>query len=314
MSETVPTVPALHLAAVGDEAGPDLDSQLAAVGRLGWDLIELRSVDGQALADLPPAGFARLVGRLAAAGLGTACVDSRIANWARPVTGPLELDVAELDVLAERCAALGTRYVRVMSYPNDGLPEPDWGREAIRRLRRLARQAERAGLVLLHENCSGWAGRDADRVLRLLAEVDSPALGLVFDTGNGVEYGYDAYELLAELLAAVPDRILHVQVKDAAGTADRPDYCYPGEGRCRVAECLRLLLDSGYRGVLSVEPHMLVRPHVRNDHAELAGGPTGGVEVVVEYGRRLAALVAGPQAGGGVGPVTRSGVGAGAAP
>jgi sugar phosphate isomerase/epimerase len=300
----------VRFAAVGDEAGPDLDSQLAAVARLGWDLVELRNVDGHALADLPPAAFDRLVDQLAAAGLGTACVDSRIANWARPVTGPFDADVVELELLVERCAALGTRYVRVMSYPNDGLPDDEWGREVIRRLRLLARRAERAGLVLLHENCSGWAGRDADRVLRLLAEVDSPALGLVFDTGNGIEYGYDAYELLAELLAAVPDRIRHVQVKDAAGTADRPDYCYPGEGRCRVADCLRLLLDSGYRGVLSVEPHMLVRPHARNGHVELAELPADGVEVVVEYGRRLAALVAGPGVAGGVG----LGVAAGAAP
>jgi sugar phosphate isomerase/epimerase len=300
------TVP-VRFAAVGDEAGPGLDSQLAAVRRLGWDLVELRNVDGQALADLPAAAFDRLVHRLAAAGLGTVCVDSRIANWARPVTGPLDLDVAELDVLAERCAALGTRYVRVMSYPNDGLPDEEWGREAVRRLRLLAERAEQAGLVLLHENCSGWAGRDADRVLRLLAEVDSPALGLVFDTGNGVEYGYDAYELLAELLAAVPDRIRHVQVKDAAGTAAEPDYCWPGEGRCRVADCLRLLLDSGYRGVVSAEPHMVVRPHAGIDRVERAGD---GVDVVVEYGRRLAALVAGLPVRGGVGPV----VVAGAAP
>ena len=32
-------------------------------------------------------------------------------------------------------------------------------------------------MVLLHENCAGWAGADAARALRLLAEVeDSPAL------------------------------------------------------------------------------------------------------------------------------------------
>lgn len=313
MSEpTAAAAPArVRFAAVGDEAGPDLDSQLTALARLGWDLVELRNVDGHPLADLPPAAFDRLVDRLAEAGLGTVCVDSRIANWARPVTGPLADDVAELDVLAERCAALGTRYVRVMSYPNGGLPDDAWGREAVRRLRLLTARAERAGLVLLHENCAGWAGRDADRVLRLLAEVDSPALGLVFDTGNGIEYGYDAYELLAQLLAAVPDRILHVQVKDAAGTADRPDYCYPGEGRCRVPDCLRLLLDSGYAGVLSAEPHMLVRPHAQDHQVEPAERPADGVEVVVEYGRRLAALVAGPGVAGGVG--LRK-VGAGAAP
>ncbi|HZB48656.1 MAG TPA: sugar phosphate isomerase/epimerase family protein [Mycobacteriales bacterium] len=300
MSDARPApVPPVRLAVVGDEAGPDLDSQLAAVGRLGWDLVELRNVDGQALADLPAAAFARLVDRLAAAGVGTVCVDSRIANWARPVTGPLSLDLAELHVLAERCPALGTRYVRVMSYPNDGLADADWGREAVRRLRLLTERAADAGLVLLHENCSGWAGRDADRVLQLLAEVDSPALGLVFDTGNGVEYGYDAYELLAELVAAVPEKIRHVQVKDAAGTADRPDYCWPGEGRCRVAECLRLLLDRGYRGVVSAEPHLLVRPHA--GAGPPAGAPADGVATVVEYGRRLAALVAGAGRPGGVG-------------
>lgn len=309
MSDPPATSPGVRFAVVGDEAGADLDSQLAALTRLGWDLIELRNVDGRALADLSPAAFDRLVDRLAAAGLRTVCVDSRIANWARPVTGPLAVDVAELDVLAERCARLGTRYVRVMSYPNDGRPDELWGREVIRRLTLLTARAERAGLVLLHENCSGWAGRDAERVLRLLAEVDSPALGLVFDTGNGIEYGYDAYDLLAELLAAVPERVLHVQVKDAAGTADRPDYCYPGQGRCRVAQCLRLLLATGYRGVLSAEPHMLVRPHARPDHVGPAEPPADGVELVVEYGRRLAALVAGPEVGGGVG----LGIGAGAA-
>jgi hypothetical protein len=34
-----------------------------------------------------------------------------------------------------------------------------------------------------------------------------------------------------------------------------------------------------------------------------------GVEMVVEYGRRLAALVAGPEVGGGVGLVVRAGAG-----
>ena len=281
----------VRLAGITDEAGPDLDTQLAVTRRLGWDAVELRNVDGYAVADLPQDDFDRVVERLAEAGLGTVCVDSRIANWARPVTGPLEADLAELDVLARRCPALGTRYVRVMSYPNDGLTEAGWGREVVRRMRLLAARAERAGLVLLHENCAGWAGRDAARALRLLAEVDSPALGLVFDTGNGVAYGYDAHDMLATLLDAVPDRILHVQVKDADGTADDPVYRYPGAGACRVPAQLRLLAEAGYTGAVSIEPHMVVRPHDAGRPGDRDPGRVGA-DVFVEYGRRVGLLVA----------------------
>jgi sugar phosphate isomerase/epimerase len=285
----------VRLAGITDEAGPDLDTQIEVTRRLGWDAVELRNVDGRAVADLSDAAFGTVVDRLAAAGLGTVCVDSRIANWARPVTGPFDADLAELEVLAERCPALGTRYVRVMSYPNDGLSDADWGREATRRLRLLAARAERAGLVLLHENCAGWAGSSAARALQLLADVDSPALGLVFDTGNGLEYGYDARDMLAELLDGAADRVLHVQVKDADGTAEDPVYRYPGVGAQKVAEQLGLLAAAGYAGAVSIEPHMVVRPH----DGAWEPGPVGA-DVFVEYGRRLGLLVA------------RSGLGAGA--
>lgn len=281
----------VRLAGITDEAGPDLDTQIEVTGRLGWDAVELRNVDGQAVADLSEAAFGTVVERLGEAGLGTVCVDSRIANWARPVTGPFELDLAELDVLAERCPALGTRYVRVMSYPNDGLDDADWGREVVRRMRLLTARAERAGLVLLHENCAGWAGSHAARALRLLAEVDSPALGLVFDTGNGLEYGYDAADMLAALLDAAPDRILHVQVKDADGTADDPIYRYPGAGAQKVEKQLRMLAGAGYRGAVSIEPHMVVRPHQAGPATQWEPGRVGA-DVFVEYGRRIGQLVA----------------------
>ncbi|GAA2102065.1 sugar phosphate isomerase/epimerase family protein [Actinomadura alba] len=282
-------------AGLGDEAGPGLDAQITAIERLGWRAIELRSVDGVALADLNEADFARVAGRLADAGIGTVCVDSRIANWGRPITTPFEADVAELSALVPRCAALGTRYVRVMSYPNDGLAEPDWRREVLRRMRALAERAEDAGLVLLHENCSGWAGTSADRMLTLLQEVASPALRLVFDTGNGVPYGYSAYDVLARVVG----HVAHVQIKDATGDQAAPVYTFPGEGHARVADCLRLLTANGYRGALSIEPHLSVRPH---EHRLEAGDD--GIGTFVAYGRALERLVADEVLGAERGPGT----------
>ncbi|MFE2041606.1 sugar phosphate isomerase/epimerase family protein [Streptomyces sp. NPDC059477] len=295
-----PPPPGIRFAGIGDEAAPALAEQIRAHRLLGWSTIELRDIDGTALADLDDTAFDRVRGALDDAGLDVVCVDSRIANWARPITGDFDLDLAELKRLAPRCAALGTRYLRVMSYPDDPdgrLGEPEWGRRAVRRITDLARVARDAGLVLLHENCAGWAGARAERALRLLEEVDSPALRLLFDTGNGVAYGYEAYDLLTELVPWVE----HVQIKDARGDADDPVYTLPGEGACRVADCLRLLLDHGYTGTWSIEPHLSVRPHEgRNDAGD------DGVAQFVRYGRALERLAAGlPVAGNPAPEATR---------
>lgn len=252
------------LTGIGDEAAPDTEGQLAALRELGWNTLELRNVDGTALADLPPAAFDRLTRRLKDAGVTVTAVASRIGNWSRPATGDFTADLTELDVLADRCAALDCRFVRVMSYPDGGLTETAWADRVLARTAVLADRAHRAGLVLLHENCTGWAGDRADRALRLLRAVDSPALRLLFDTGNGIPYGYRATDLLRDLAP----HVAHVHIKDAVRTPDGDTaYTLPGEGDAEVAACLRILADHGYTGALSLEPHLAVRPHEGLAHA-----------------------------------------------
>ncbi|MFD4375935.1 M20/M25/M40 family metallo-hydrolase [Streptomyces sp. NPDC058486] len=272
-----------RITGIGDEAAPGLTEQIAVAQELGWSALELRSLDGTALADLSAPAVREAASRLHAAGLGVVCLDSRIGNWARPVTGPVTADLDELDRLAEHGRVLGCRSLRVMSWTDGGLPEEEWAAEAIDRMRRLARRAERLGVELLHENCAGWAGSDASRMLRMLAEVDSPALRVLFDIGNGVPYGYDAHALLESLLPYVA----HVHVKDALpGT--RPGeavYTLPGEGVARVADCVRLLEEHGYRGAYSLEPHLAVIPH-----AGVWGEGTDTAGPFVRAARRLAAL------------------------
>jgi sugar phosphate isomerase/epimerase len=275
--------PGVRFAGIGDEAAADLAGQLRALRQLGWKEIELRNVDGVAVADLDDRAFAGLADRIAAAGLDVVCVDSRIANWSRPITGRFEDDVAELRVLARRCATLGTRYVRVMSYPNAGLDEEEWGKRALDRMNLLARQAEQHGLVLLHENCSGWAGTRADRMLDLLDRAGSPSLRLLFDIGNGVPHGYDARAVLDTVI----DHVVHVHVKDArTGPDGHVTYTLPGEGEAEVRACVKALLDHGYTGSWSIEPHTHLRPHQGHDSTG-----TDSVAAFVRYGRSLERLM-----------------------
>jgi sugar phosphate isomerase/epimerase len=249
--------PGLTLAGIGDEAGYGIQSQVAAIRALGWGAIELRGVDGVPLAELSEPAFAQVVTAVERFGLRVVAVDSRIGGWSRAADGDFAADLDELRVLSRRCRTLGTGYVRIMSYPSGGLAEPAWRAAVIERLKVLTERAERAGLTLLHENCAGWAATSASRMRELLDTVDSPALGLLFDIGNGIAYGYSAYDMLGEIVTWVR----HVHVKDAEGPATAPAYRVPGQGHARVADCLRLLLDAGYTGALSIEPHLAVVPH-----------------------------------------------------
>ncbi|QUH04208.1 sugar phosphate isomerase/epimerase [Saccharopolyspora erythraea] len=270
-----------RLAGIGDEAATALTDQITAVTRLGWSAIELRTVDGIALADLAPEPFSHVLRAVRAAGLDVVCLASRIGNWSRTITSPFADDVHELDVLAERCHQLGTRLIRIMSYPNDGLSDAEWSDRALARLTLLAERAAGHGVTLVHENCAGWAGSNPDRMLELVHEAGGASLGLLFDTGNGVEYGYDTYDVLRRILPYVA----HVHIKDAIGEPGDATYVLPGQGQCRVAESLRLLISNGYSGALSIEPHLLSRPH---DGIQ----PTGSdAEPFVKAGRRLETLL-----------------------
>ncbi|SER13934.1 Sugar phosphate isomerase/epimerase [Lentzea xinjiangensis] len=265
------------LAGITDEAAHDLATQVRVLTALGWPAIELRTIDRLAVADLTDDRFAAAAAALADSGLRVVCLDSRIGNWARPITADFEQDLAELDVLARRARSVGARYLRIMSYPNDGLSGAEWRAGVVTRIRVLARRAEAAGVTLLHENCSGWAGDSAARMLELLDEVASPALKLLFDTGNGVVHGYDGFDLLGDIVGHVE----HVHVKDA----DAHGFTIPGEGAARVADCVKALRANGYRGAWSLEPHLALRPH---EPGELAGD---AVTSFIAAGRAMAELL-----------------------
>ena len=170
---------------ISDEAGQPLDVQIRAHDELGWENMELRMVDGTNITQLSDDRFDRLCDELAAANKKVSCFGSAIANWARPISCDPQIDIDDLTQAIPKMQRLGTPFIRVMSYPNDEknpLSDTEWRDEAISRMKALAKIAEDGGIILCHENCSGWGGQSSDNSNILLREVDSPALKVVFDT------------------------------------------------------------------------------------------------------------------------------------
>lgn len=276
----------MFFSGISDEAGQPIDVQIKAHDDLGWDHMELRMVDGVNITALPDAAFDEMCDKLAAAGKKVSCFGSAIANWARPITCDPQIDVDDLKRAVPRMQRLGTPFIRVMSYPNDKenpLEQGAWREEAIKRMKVLAQIAEDGGITLAHENCSGWGGLSAENSNILLGEVNSPALKVVFDTGNPVTYRQDAWEYYQKVYGD----IVYVHIKDAKVVDGEDVYTYPGEGAGCVKQIVGDLLAKGYDGGLSIEPHLAAIIHTGESTADTQKL----YDSYTEYGRRLMKLV-----------------------
>ena len=107
----------------------------------------------------------------------------------------------------------------------------------------------------------GYFTTKPEFMARMLQFCDSPYLRMNMDTGNTFIAGQDPAEFLRTFL----DRVSHVHIKDvspslAAATRGKQtgiavSHCALGEGvnAQNIKNCLALLRDRGYHGVLSME-------------------------------------------------------------
>lgn len=262
-----------------DEVSDDLELQIKALNELGWRHIDLRTVAGKNVSALSNDEFDRVFDTLAENGIDIACFGSTVANWGRNAEKDLELDLREMKTSIRHMKKAGVRHIRIMSYQ---VSEPvELGSEleaaVIANIREIVKIAEDNGVVCLHENCQTWAGQSYLHCLRLLEEIDSPALRLVFDTGNPVGMfdvrGNKPYNFQDPLLffQQVREYVDYIHIKDAVIKEGRVDYVFPGHGLGRVREILDLVGCSPVAVPISIEPHVSVvfhDPSVRAPFAE----------------------------------------------
>ena len=282
----------IKLTGFADEAGETLAEQIRAHQALGWDSIEMRQVKvgavGKNFTEHDDAAYRQIREELAGAKMGVSCFGSPIANWASKITGDFQKDVASLRRAAPRMRELGTKYIRIMSYPNDGLAPADWFKEVVRRLKELSKIAEAEGVVLAHENCSGYGGGTPEMFGELLSAIDSPAFKLAFDTGNPVAHDQCVEGQSWAFYRLARKRIAHVHIKDAKpGPDGKPQFCYPGEGLGEVRKIVADLIRTGYDGYLSIEPHLKSIIHLN----QASGNANTAFDCYLEYGRRMGKIL-----------------------
>lgn len=291
----------MYLTGFADEAATSIDGQIRATKQLGWNHIESRNVNGKNIHDLSDAEFDDVYRKLSDAGVHINCFGSTIANWGKSITDPFDSSLEEARRAIPRMQRLGTRLIRIMSFavlegrgPDDQMEE-----ERFARLRELCRLFADAGIAPVHENCMNYGGMGWTYTLRLIENV--PGLKLVFDTGNPVFTDDrtlpEPYPKQSawEFYRQVQEHIAYVHIKDGVWLPEEQAarFTFPGEGDGDVRRIVENLLDNGYDGGFSMEPHLAVVFH------ETTGKPDGDAMLnsYIEYGRHFMALLDELQAG-----------------
>jgi sugar phosphate isomerase/epimerase len=288
----------MKLMGIGDEAGANFETQLAATRDLGWKFIELRAAElpGYAKAnvhDIPDAAFDAAVQLLETSGVQVYCFGSAIMNWAKKLEDPFEITLAEVKRCLPRMIRLGAKLVRIMSF-KPGDEEYKIPAEVFRRVKDVTNQFLDAGIQPVHENCMNYGGMSWQHTLELLDKC--PGLKLVFDTGNPVFIAdrtkpkpwprQNAWEFWMN----VRDHVIHLHIKDATydSAKNSETYHWPGEGQACVREILQDAKARGYSAGVSIEPHMVT---VFHDPKSKAAASDAARKNFVAYGRRLEALL-----------------------
>ncbi len=283
----------MYLTGFADEAARDLAGQIRATQLIGWTCIESRNIDGQNIHDLSDAAFDAACDQLAAADIHVNCFGSAIANWSKDIRKPFEVDLEETRRAIPRMQRLGTKLIRIMSYPPfaDRPLSDQMEQERFKRLRALTKLFLDAGLQPVHENCSNYGGLGPVFSLRLLDAV--PGLKLVYDTGNPVST-FDRtapaphpYQSSWDFYRQVRDHVVYVHIKDGVIKDGKVQWTFCGEGVADVKRICADLVQRGYDGGVSIEPHMAVVAHDRS----VKSSEEIMFDTYVEYGRRMQAIL-----------------------
>lgn len=239
----------IKITGFADEIHPSLDAQLEALREFGVSALELRAADGVNVSDFTPQKLREVKEKLNAAGITVSAIGSPIGKISieEEFGGHIEKLKRTLEIQRE----LDAPYLRMFSfYIPKGQDPARFSGQVLERLGAMCQEAERWDAVLLHENEKGIFGDTAPRCLELMKALAGAHFQAVFDFANFVEVGQPTLEAFGLLRPY----IRYIHIKDCtAGKKIVP----AGQGEGHVEEILSQLFCSGWRGYLSLEPHLV---------------------------------------------------------
>ena len=274
----------LKLSAFADEISPDVTQQARVCRENGVTHFELRSVDKVNVLDFDKATRERIKKTLADHGLGVVSIASPIGKVA--IDKPWADHLERFKIAVDAAEYFGAPFIRLFSYyPTGGEgkgPIEPHRDEVMDRFRKKLDYIKDKPFMLAHENERGIYGDIGRRCLDLMETVNHPKLRSAFDYANFIFCGEDPapnWKLLKKWTA-------HIHIKDCKWPEKQgvdPKVVPAGEGDGRIPELLPDAYKSGYRGFVTLEPHLRVAGHSHGETGpELFGVATRALRGICE--------------------------------
>ncbi len=238
------------ISAFGDEIADDLRTQMDVLSSHDIKYIEMRGVNGKALVQHTLEEVYGIKQELDKRGFRISAIGSPIGKI--NITDDFQPHLSLFRHTVEIAKILEAQFIRMFSFfiPNGADPAV-YRDEVIHRWNEFIRTAEGAGLVLLHENEKEIYGDTPERCLELMETLNCSFLKAVFDPANFVQCGVEPYPYAFDMLKG---HIGYVHVKDALYSDHSVVPAGYGDGKLK--EILTALMNNGYGGFLSLEPHL----------------------------------------------------------
>lgn len=239
----------IEISGFADEIAEDLKTQIEVIKKMGISHIEMRGVNGKPLVEHSLEEVKEVKRQLDENQIKLSSIGSPIGKIL--ITEDFEEHFELYKKTVEIAKIMETPYIRMFSFfiPEGEEPEK-YKSQVFERLQKFADYARDHQVVLLHENEKEIYGDNAKRCLEIMQEFYGEHFKAVFDFANFVQCNQDtreAYQLLKPYIS-------YIHIKDAK--AESGIVVPAGYGDGNVEEILKSLLEEGYEGFLSLEPHL----------------------------------------------------------
>jgi sugar phosphate isomerase/epimerase len=246
------------LSAFADEISPDLNVQVATLKRLNVPGLDLRSVNGVNVLDLGIDELQCIHDTCAENGLHIQAIGSPVNKVAFEVLN----EAREYDRLHRAIKAAHRVNVKRIRIFTPMVAEELHDESAARVVSWMQAQKNLAaaeGVVLIHENDDRYWGAHPKNAKRLMEALGGDNFKFAYDFANTVLQGY---RTMADWFPWLLPYLDTLHIKDAIEAEHK--IVPAGEGDGELLETFKWLLEQGWSGPLTIEPHLA------------AAGPTGG--------------------------------------
>lgn len=229
----------IRLSAFSDEAGKELDAQIAALKRNGIRLTELRSVGKKNVKDLTLDEAREIAAKLAENGIALSALGSPMGKV--DITVDIDEYLKDVRHMCELAQIFGTDRIRMFSFRNSY----DEREKVIENLRRMVETAKEYGVTLCHENEKKIYGDTVERVLDIKENVEG--LAFVYDPANFLQCD----ELPDKTLPALHGISTYFHIKDVI--YETGELVPAGCGDGQIDRLVRMIEGDT---ILTLEPHL----------------------------------------------------------